>query len=239
MLTWCDEPIPEPNNVDADLRLPTEMNAAMNPKYGFVETFDRIPFTGTTEKLRLCRPDGRSVNHSRREKRRKRADSRHSRPTMPVEPRVLGSPNSDFLKWYGLNNKSHLMDWFTAFMPLTPNANKEDPAVVNVKGDPHPKFAVSNWTAYSNTEAMLNGAGEEGHIFAGKHRPFTNRDIASLCLVFTSSTGLHRHLSSFRRCSHSQSSQLTERTGLPPPWVQGINRSIVPFDTSLHARIHW
>jgi hypothetical protein len=26
---------------------------------------------------------------------------------------------------------------------------------------------------------MLNGAGEEGHIFAGKH-PFTNRDIVMM-----------------------------------------------------------
>ncbi len=96
---------------------------------------------------------------------------------MPVEPRVLGGPNSDFLKRYGLNNESHLMDWFMAFMLLTPDANKEDPAVANVNGDGRTKFAVSNWTAYSNTKVMLNGAGEEGHIFAGKHCPFTNRDI--------------------------------------------------------------
>ncbi len=72
------------------------------------------------------------------------------------------------------------MNWFTAFMPLTPDANKEDPAMVNVKGDCHTKFAISNWTVYSNTKGMLNGAGEEGHIFAGKHRPFTNRDIVSI-----------------------------------------------------------
>jgi hypothetical protein len=105
-------------------------------------------------------------------------------PTMPMEPKVLGGPNSDFLKRYGLNNKSHPMDWFTAFMPLTPDANKEDPAVVNVKGDCHTKFAVSNWTTYSNTKAMLNGAGEEGHIFAGKHSSFTNRDFISMLGVY-------------------------------------------------------
>ena len=63
---------------------------------------------------------------------------------MTVEPRVLGGPNSDFLKRYGLNNKSHPMDWFTAFMLLTPDANKEDPAVVNLKDDHQTKFAVSN-----------------------------------------------------------------------------------------------
>jgi len=76
------------------------------------------------------------------------------------------------------------MDWFTAFMPLTPDANKEDPAVANVKGDRTTKFAVSNWTAYSNTKAMLNNAGEEGHIFAGKHKPFTNREIVAMLGVY-------------------------------------------------------
>jgi hypothetical protein len=54
--------VPKPNNVDADLRPPTKMNAAINPKYSFVETFDRIPFTGTTEKMRYCQPDSQSVN---------------------------------------------------------------------------------------------------------------------------------------------------------------------------------
>ncbi len=76
------------------------------------------------------------------------------------------------------------MDWFTAFMPLTPKANKEDLAEANVKGDCHAKFAVSNWTAYSNAKAMLNRASEEGHIFAGKHQPFTNRDIVSMLGVY-------------------------------------------------------
>ncbi len=58
LLTWCNEPIPKPNTVDADLRPPTKMNAAMSPKYGFVETFDHIPFTGTMEKMQFCRLDG-------------------------------------------------------------------------------------------------------------------------------------------------------------------------------------
>ncbi len=38
--------------------------------------------------------------------------------------------------------------------------------------------------AYSNTKAMLNGAGEEGHILAGEHHPFTNRDIVSMLGVY-------------------------------------------------------
>jgi hypothetical protein len=33
---------------------------------------------------------------------------------------------------------------------------------------------------YSNKKAMLNNAREEGHIFAGKHRPFTNKDIVAM-----------------------------------------------------------
>ncbi len=108
----------------------------------------------------------------------------NSWPMMPVEPRVLGGPNSDFLKLYGLNNWSHPMDWFTAFMLLSPEANKRDLAVANVKCDCRAKFAVSNWMAYSNTKVMLNEAGEEGHIFAGKHHPFTNRDIVSMLGVY-------------------------------------------------------
>jgi hypothetical protein len=71
------------------------------------------------------------------------------------------------------------MDWFTALLPLTPDDNKEDPSVVNVKGDCCPKFAVSNWTAYSNTKAMLYNAGEQGHIFAGMHHQFKNQATSS------------------------------------------------------------
>ena len=51
LLTRCESPVPKPINNDETLRPPTEMNANPNPKYGFVETFDRIPFTGTTKKM--------------------------------------------------------------------------------------------------------------------------------------------------------------------------------------------
>jgi hypothetical protein len=103
---------------------------------------------------------------------------------MPVGPRKVGGSNTAFLRRYGLEEKSHPMDWFTAFMWLTPDANMEDPAIANVKEDRTTKFAVSNWTACSNTKAMLNNAGEEGHIFAGKHRPFTNKDIVVMLGVY-------------------------------------------------------
>jgi len=184
LLTWCDNLVPEPENSYTNLRPPTERNAALNPKYGFIETFNCIPFTGTTEKMQYCRPEGRSVHRSRGEKRKQRTDSWHSRPTMPVATRKLGGPSTDFLRRYGLDENSHSMDWITAFMPLTPENNKEDPAVVNVKGDRHTKFAVSNWTAYSNTKAMMVGAGDECQIFAGKHRPFTNQDIMTMLGVY-------------------------------------------------------
>ena len=58
LLSRCDDPVLEPDNEDGSLRPSTEMSATVNPKYGFVDTFDRIPFTGTTEKMRYCRPDG-------------------------------------------------------------------------------------------------------------------------------------------------------------------------------------
>ncbi len=46
LLTWYDNPVPEPENDDGSLRPPTEMDAAVNPKY--------TPFTGMTEKMQYC-----------------------------------------------------------------------------------------------------------------------------------------------------------------------------------------
>ena len=129
LLTRCESPVPEPTNDDGTLRPPTEMNAVPNPKYGFIETFDRIPFTGTTEKMLYRRPCGRSIQKSRKDRRkRKRSEPRHSRPPPQVEPRKLGGPNAVFLKRYGLDETSHPMDWFTALMPMTPDDNLEDPS---------------------------------------------------------------------------------------------------------------
>ena len=60
---------------------------------------------------------------------------------------------------------------------MTPVDNKECPKKANVTGDKKTKFSVSNWTKYSNMKAMAENAGEEGHIFEGKYRPFTTRGI--------------------------------------------------------------
>ena len=103
---------------------------------------------------------------------------------MPVGLRKVSGPNTAFLRQYGLDKMIHPMDWFTAFMPLTPDANLEDPAITNMKGDKMTKSVMSNWTAYSNTKAMLNNAGKEGHIFARKHLSFTNKVIAAMLGVY-------------------------------------------------------
>ena len=180
MLTPNEFPVPEPENVDLSPWPPTERDATINWKYGFRETFVQVPFTGTTKKMAYVCPEGMNANRKKTQRKRKRSPTQFSRPRMPVGPRKVGGPNTAFLRQYGLDKMSHPMDWFTAFMPLTPDANLEDLAIANMKGDKTTKFAVSNWTAYLNTKAMLNNSGEEGHIFAGKHRPFTNKDIVAM-----------------------------------------------------------
>ena len=88
----------------------------------------------------------------------------------PIDPRVIGGPNSNFLARYGLDETSHPMDWFSAFMPMTQSMNKEDPAAAYVKGDQTTKFAVLNWTGYFNAKAVMCNAGEPGSIYVGKFR---------------------------------------------------------------------
>ena len=46
-----------------------------------------------------------------------------------MQPKKLGGPNTNFLNWYGFDEKRHPMDWYTAFMPLMPDDNKEDPSI--------------------------------------------------------------------------------------------------------------
>ncbi len=103
----------------------------------------------------VCLPPGNWGSSHRKEKKRKHSSIRQLRAPLPIELRVLGGPNATFLECYCLDNASHLMDWFTTFMPLTPKMNCEDPGVANIKGNKTTKFAISNWTAYSNTKAMM------------------------------------------------------------------------------------
>ncbi len=177
-----------PENGDPGHRPPTEMDGSLNPKYGMKEMFDRRPFTGgTTEKMKyylqsLWEPPT-MCNH-RKERKRKRLPTRQLMAPLLIKPRALGGPNAAFLERYGLDKTSHLMDWFTAFMPLTPNMNCEDLGVANIKGSQTAKFDISDWTAYSNTKAMMCNAGELGHIFAGKFKPFKNEDILQMIGVY-------------------------------------------------------
>ncbi len=110
--------------------------------------------------------------------------TRQLRAPLLIKPRVLGGTNATFLECYSLDETSHLIDRFTAFMPLTPKMNCEDPGVANVKGNKTKKFAISNWTAYFNMKAMMCNAGEPSHIFAGKFKPFKNEDILQMIGVY-------------------------------------------------------
>jgi hypothetical protein len=189
LLTPEDEPFPQPVNVDESLRPPTEMDGVTNPKFAMKETFERSFFTGTTRKMRYKGLHESPTNRGRPPKKRARKGRKLSPTRMqvvnePAEPRVRGGPNANFLKRYGLDETSHPMDWFSALMPMTPAMNQEDPAVANVKGDKTTVFAVSNWTAYSNTKAIMCNAGEPGSIYAGKFKPFKNEDISAMLGVY-------------------------------------------------------
>jgi hypothetical protein len=181
-----DEPFPQPENPDQSHRPPTKMDGILNLKYAMKENFVHGVFTRTNEKMRYTAlynlPTARPPKKRVRRTRKLSPSRMHVDET--VEPRVLGGPNTDFLARYGLDETSHPMDWFSAFMPMTPIMNKEDPAVANVKGDRTTNFAVSNWTGYSNAKAMLCNAGEPGSIYAGKFKPFKNEDITAMLGVY-------------------------------------------------------
>jgi hypothetical protein len=136
--------------------------------------------------MRYGRPlcDSRHATNKKKECKRKHSLTCQMRVPADVEPRVLGGPNTAFLERYGLDKTSHPMDWFMAFMLLIPDANKEDPAIANMKGNRKTKFAVSNWPAYSNTKVMMCNAREQGHIFADKFKPFKNKDIVQMLGVY-------------------------------------------------------
>ena len=126
-LTPKDMPVPEPENEDQSLHPPTELEGSTNPKNAMKETFMRGSFTGTTEKMRYAfvaeLPIAPSKKRSR--KSRKQTPTRKHMVT-EIKPRVLGGPNINFLQRYGLDETDHPMDWFTGFMPMTPDMNQED-----------------------------------------------------------------------------------------------------------------
>ncbi len=180
LLTPKDEPFPQPENADQSLHPPPEMDGILNPKFVMKEKLVRGVFSGTNQKMKYMAPQESSTVRppkKRVRRMRKLLPMRMQMVDKPIKPRVLGGPNINFLKRYCLDETNHPMDWFSAFMPMTPDMDKEDPAAANVEGDRTTKFAVSNWMGYSNAETMLCNAGESGSIYAGKFKPFKNDDI--------------------------------------------------------------
>jgi len=184
LLTPEDEPFPQPVNADASLRPPTEMDGVTNPKFAMKEKFVHGVFSGTNEKMKYAHDSPSRPPKKRARKGKKLSPTRKQVVNKPAEPRVKGGPNADFLKRYGLNENSHPMDWFSALVPMTQEMNLEDPAAANVKGNKTTKFSVANWTAYSNANAMMRNAGEQGSIYAGKFKPFKNDDISAMLGVY-------------------------------------------------------
>ena len=198
-----------------------------------------MPFTGTTELMRYARPRGASSSNRQkgdRGKKRRLSPVRQGRPSVGIEPRVLGGPNNEFIKRYGLDEASHPMDWFTAFMPLTPDMNRENPAKANVKGDGVSIFAVSNWTQYSNLKAQMVGAGKKGHILVGKYTPLMTWRYCR-CLASISLMGFLQAINLSSKCSHSLSSQHMGTTRLRQRSGRDISNSIDRFVTSLGSKI--
>eukprot|EP00956_Cyclotella_meneghiniana_P034869 scaffold109003_cov36-Cyclotella_meneghiniana.AAC.1 len=172
-LTIDPTPVPEPMNIDAALRPPTERDAPITQKYDFKETFDRSPFLGTTSDMGYI-----SNKRSPRKSSQKHTESSRLRRD-PVE-RTKGGPSAAFLLKHQLDEHSHPMDWFTALMPLTQSTNIEDAGAANVTGDKVTKFSVANWAAYSNLKATIVNAGQRGHIFDGKYKAFSPSDIMKM-----------------------------------------------------------
>lgn len=149
------------------------MDAPITRKYNFKEEFDRIPFAGTTRDLGYA-------TQKRSPRKRGQRNTESFRLRHEVVERVKGGPSEAFLLKHKLDGDSHPMDWFTALMPLTEATNLEDAVKANVTGDGRKKFSVANWAAYSNLKAVIVNAGEPGHIFAGKFKPFSPCDIMKM-----------------------------------------------------------
>ncbi len=190
-----------------------------------------MPFTWTTEQMRYARPRGAlSSNRQKGDKGKKRRLS----PIWQGHPSV--GIKSSCIKPYGLDKASHPMDWFTAFMPLTPDMNWENHAKANVKGDGVSIFAFSNWTQYSNLKAQMVGAGKKGHIFAGKYKSFNDTEILQMLGIYiidglAPSHQLVQKMQSQSKQPMHGNDKIAARSG------RDISNSIVRFATSLGSKI--
>ncbi len=232
-LTINDDPVLEPSNDDTTLQPPTERDTHTNPKYGFNEQFKCQPFLGTTENMHyIC------ANSPKRNKKRKLSPTQKSNTSSKSNnaesnERIRGEPSGKFLKHYGLDEKSHPMDWMNALLLMLPEHNLEDVKVANVKGNKKAKFSISNWTIYSNLKAVMFNAGQEGHIFTDKFKSFENKDIFKMLGVYLLD-GL------------SPSPQVTKKMQPPGerthPWQSshcGCNRARIPAALSVIPAFLW
>ena len=121
----------------------------------------------------------------RKRKGKKLSPTQMQRPMVDIVKKYQGGPNKSFLKKHGLDENSHPADWFNALMPLTPKDNLEHLSDVDVKGDGKTKFAISNWTPYTNQKASMENAGEEDTCLLMESRQEQRKLSsyqASLCL---------------------------------------------------------
>lgn len=175
-------PIPEPENPDSNLPPPTERDGAVTPKFSYPNEFKRDPFEGTTEKMPYIyeTKEGKKKSAGRKKAGRKQVSPTHKTRRSKVEPRVLGGPNDDFLNKYKLDENSHPVHWLNAILPMFPYDNLEDVKDIDVTNDGKTKFSISMWTGYTNKKASFENAGEPGHIYAGKWKDFTTKEIATI-----------------------------------------------------------
>ena len=144
-LTPTLEPVPEPENKGSKIRPPREKyEQNINIKYGFHDEFQRFSFEVAKESMQY-----------KRHCQAKMSPMRKRRGETPVEPHVKGGLNEKFLENYGIDQNSHQADWFSVFMTLTDDENLEELSDIDAIGNGKMKLAVSNFTCYINTKAMI------------------------------------------------------------------------------------
>ena len=70
LLTCNTNLIPEPINIDVSLHFPIERDGTLNPKYGFQEKFECIPFSDTTAKMTYLKTKEEVVAYNKSQKRK-------------------------------------------------------------------------------------------------------------------------------------------------------------------------
>ena len=145
--------IPVRNPVPEGFHTPTNRNALQeNDLYEFEETFDRAPFTETSEEYELAR-GGRSY---------KKDGS--GKEILNKKVREKGRPRLAWLKKNNLTFESHTIEWFDAMMTT---------GFTQVAGKLKRKTVFSSWTAWTNAKAVLGNFGD----IDGQYPGFTSFKI--------------------------------------------------------------